>query len=50
MGSNTVKTVESEPWQPDSKIIERHVRNQNKDLAAKKKNVFLSSFGRRLPT
>lgn len=43
MGSNTVKTVESEPWQPDSKIIviiERHVRNQNKDLAAKKKNVF----------
>lgn len=53
MGSNKVKTVESEPWQPDSKIIviiERHVRNQNKDLAAKKKNVFLSSFGRRLPT
>lgn len=43
MGSNTVKTVESEPWQPDSKImviIERHVRNQNKDLAAKKKNFF----------
>lgn len=50
MGSNTVKTVESEPWKIIVIIAERHVRNQNKDSAAKKKNFFLSSFGRRLPT